>query len=194
MIGVLTSGVALGVHVPGLLLAQRMRERGARVEIFVLERLLPDSKRATTAQMKYAFHRDFRVALAGQGLAVDPSAAVPEAKVRELAEHWRRHGLRRLVLFSGFWLPVVERCAAFSGNWLEVDICHVELGAVAFLPRCRSGSIASTAGMAGGRGAFVPAEHHSCQYQTAAALDRTGAATARARRRLGYGHLPPASE
>ena len=42
MIGVLTSGVALGVHVPGLLLAQRMRERGAQVEIFVLERLLPD--------------------------------------------------------------------------------------------------------------------------------------------------------
>jgi hypothetical protein len=126
MIGVLTSGVALGVHVPGLLLAQRMRERGAHVEIFVLERLLPHSKRATTAQMKYAFHRDFRVALAGQRLAFDPSTAVSEAKVRELAEHWRRHGLRRLVVFSGFWLPVVERCAALSGNWLEVDICHVD--------------------------------------------------------------------
>jgi hypothetical protein len=126
VIGVLTSGVALGVHVPGLLLAQRMRERGADVEIFVLERLLPDSKRATTARMKYAFHRDFRVALTGQRLAVDPSAAVSETNVRELAGHWRRHGLRRLVLFSGFWLPVVERCAALSGNWLEVDICHVD--------------------------------------------------------------------
>lgn len=126
MIGVLTSGVALGVHVPGLLLAQRMRERGVHSEIFVLERLLPESKRATTAQMKYAFHRDFRVALTGQRLAVDPSAAVPDEKVRELAGHWRRHGLRRLVVFSGFWLSIVERCAAFSENWLEVDICHVD--------------------------------------------------------------------
>jgi hypothetical protein len=126
MIGILTSGVALGVHVPGLLLAQRVREHGANVEIFVLERLLADSTRATTARMKYAFHRDFRVALAGQRLAIDPSATVSEAKVRELVELWRSHGLRRLVVFSGFWLPLLERCAAVSGNWLEVDVCHVD--------------------------------------------------------------------
>ena len=194
MIGVLTSGVALGVHVPGLLLAQRMRERGAQVEIFVLERLLPDTKRATTAQMKYAFHRDFRVALAGQRLAVDPSAAVSDTKVRELAEHWDRHGLRRLVLFSGFWLSIIERCAALSGNWLEMDICHVELGAIAFLPRCRSSSIAGTADVAGGRGAFGAVMHHPCQHQTTAALGRAETATTRARRRMGYGHLPPASQ
>src|SRR5690349_14067038 len=102
MIGVLTSGVALGVHVPGLLLSHRIRERGTEVEIFVLERLLPGSKRATTARMKYAFHRDFRLALAGQRLAIDPSAVVSDMKVRELAEYWRSHGFRRLVLFSGF--------------------------------------------------------------------------------------------
>jgi hypothetical protein len=126
VIAVLTSGVALGVHVPGLLLAQRMRERGANVEIFVLERLLPESKRETIARMKFAFHRDFRIALAGQRLALDPSAGVSHTRMRELADHWRTHGIRRLVLFSGFWLPIIEQCAGISGNRLAMDICHVD--------------------------------------------------------------------
>ncbi|KAA0109554.1 hypothetical protein [Mycolicibacterium sp. P1-5] len=126
MIGVLTSGVALGVHVPGLLLAQRLRERGADSEVFVLERLLPESKRATTAKAKFAFHRNFRVALAGQRLAVDPSAAVTEPALEELAEQWRARGVQRLVVLSGFWLPLVERCAILSGHRPEVDICHLD--------------------------------------------------------------------
>lgn len=126
MIEVLTSGVALGVHVPGLLLAQRMRELGADAQVLVLERLLPDSKRATAAKMKFAFHRDFRVALAGQRLAIDPSAAVPEPTLRELAEQWRQRQVRRLVVLSGFWLPILEQCAALSGYRPQVDVCHVD--------------------------------------------------------------------
>ncbi len=126
MIDVLTSGVALGVHVPGLLLAQRMRELGTDVNVIVLERLLPDSKRATTAKMKFAFHRDFRVARAGQRLAVDPSTAVAEPTLAELAERWRKRGVRRLVVVSGFWLPIVEQCAALSGHRPDVDVCHID--------------------------------------------------------------------
>jgi hypothetical protein len=126
MIAILTSGVALGVHVPGLLLAQRLRERGADAKIFVLERLLPDATRMTTARMKSALHRDFRVALAGQRLAMDPSTTVPELNIRELAEQWRKHDVQRLVVLSGFWLPVLERCAALSGHWLDADVCHID--------------------------------------------------------------------
>jgi hypothetical protein len=60
MIGVLTSGVALGVHVPGLPLADRLTEQGVGAEVFVLERLLPENGRATAARLKWAFHRDAR--------------------------------------------------------------------------------------------------------------------------------------
>jgi len=126
MISVLTSGVALGVHVPGLLLAQRMRERGANVEVVVLEGLLPESKRSTTAKMKFAFHRDFRVALTGQRLAVDPAAAVPDTALHELAHQWRERRVQRVVVLSGFWLPIVERCAQLSGYRPEVDVCHLD--------------------------------------------------------------------
>ncbi|MDT5093601.1 MAG: hypothetical protein QOH60_2964 [Mycobacterium sp.] len=126
MIDVLTSGVALGVHVPGLLLAQRARELGADAEVVVLERLLPDSKRATTAKMKFAFHRDFRMALAGQRLAVDPSTAVPESALRELAQRWQERRPQRVVVLSGFWLPIVTQCAELSGHTPDVDVCHVD--------------------------------------------------------------------
>ncbi|WP_331449720.1 hypothetical protein [Streptomyces prasinus] len=69
MIAVLTSGVALGVHVPGLLLATRLRERGAEASVEVVERLLPGDRLRMIEASRSVFHRDFRVARAGQRLA-----------------------------------------------------------------------------------------------------------------------------
>lgn len=121
MIEILTSGVALGVHVPGLLLADRLRERGATVNVSVLERMLPAETLATTTRMKWAFHRDFRVALAGQRVARDASIAVPPDAQEAMLESWRARHVRRFVVFSGFWLPILEQYGA-----TEVDVCHVD--------------------------------------------------------------------
>ncbi|WP_433697167.1 hypothetical protein [Nocardiopsis sp. CA-288880] len=126
MIEVLTSGVALGVHVPGLLLARRVREQGGDIRVTVLERLLPEQKRVTTEKMKWAFHRDFRVALAGRGIAADPSKAVEEEAVEELFRSWRGGGVHTLVVFSGFWLPIVARYAARCDRPPRVHVCHVD--------------------------------------------------------------------
>jgi hypothetical protein len=119
-IEILTSGVALGVHVPGLLLADRLREKGVPVGVSVLERLLPAQKLATTATMKFAFHRDFRVALAGQRMAGSPADSVEPAAVEALFADWRSRGVDRVVVFSGFWLPIL------AGYDCAVDVCHVD--------------------------------------------------------------------
>nr|WP_042189981.1 hypothetical protein [Kibdelosporangium sp. MJ126-NF4]CEL19019.1 Similar to C-ter. fragment of UDP-glucuronosyltransferases, YpfP B.subtilis related [Kibdelosporangium sp. MJ126-NF4]CTQ95179.1 Similar to C-ter. fragment of UDP-glucuronosyltransferases, YpfP B.subtilis related [Kibdelosporangium sp. MJ126-NF4] len=121
MIEILTSGVALGVHVPGLLLADRLRERGADVTVSVLERLLPDETLATTTKMKWAFHRDFRVALAGQRVARDASVAVPADAQDAVLAAWKSRDVSKFVVFSGFWLPILERYPN-----ADVDICHVD--------------------------------------------------------------------
>lgn len=126
MIEILTSGVALGVHVPGLLLADRLRERGVPAGVSVLERLLPARKLATTAAMKWAFHREFRLALAGQRLGTNPAQASSEQAVAELFDRWQRAGLRRFVALSGFWLPILERYVATVGDQVRVDVCHVD--------------------------------------------------------------------
>ena len=125
MIEILTSGVALGVHVPGLLLRDRLREQGARAHVSVLERLMPAQTLATTARSKQAFHRDFRVALAGQKLARDASIATDGQAVDDLLRDWRAREVSRFVVFSGFWLPIVERYVAEAGV-VPVDICHVD--------------------------------------------------------------------
>nr|WTA64361.1 hypothetical protein OHB51_17600 [Micromonospora sp. NBC_00855] len=126
MIEILTSGVALGVHVPGLLLADRLRERGVPATVSVLERLLPAQKLATTAAMKWAFHREFRFALAGQRVASNPTTSSSEQAVVELLDRWRREGVRRFVLFSGFWLPILERHVAGCDDEVRIDVCHVD--------------------------------------------------------------------
>lgn len=125
MIEVLTSGVALGVHVPGLLLAQRLRERGAAADVSVLERLLPPRKLATTAETKWAFHRDFRLAKAGHRLATDPAAVTDPAAEAELFARWDAEQAGTFVLFSGFWLPIVERYLA-RGREVRVVLCHID--------------------------------------------------------------------
>lgn len=121
MIEILTSGVALGVHVPGLLLADRLRERGVEVNVSVLERMLPAETLETTTKMKWAFHRDFRVALAGQRVARDASVVIPSDAQEAMMASWRSRGVRRFVVFSGFWLPILEQYRATA-----VDICHVD--------------------------------------------------------------------
>ncbi|WP_329108008.1 hypothetical protein OG792_05685 [Micromonospora sp. NBC_01699] len=125
MIEVLTSGVALGVHVPGLLLADRLRERGMPARVTVLERLLPPAKLATTRAMKVAFHRDFRVALTGQRIATNPFDAVPDDRLDELFADWSTRRPRRFVVFSGYWLPIVARYADGCGD-VDVIVCHVD--------------------------------------------------------------------
>jgi hypothetical protein len=118
-IEILTSGVALGVHVPGLLLADRLREKGVAVGVSVLERLLPAQKLTTTATMKFAFHRDFRVALADQKMTGSPADSVEPAAVEELFADWRSRGVDRVVVLSGFWLPIL------AGYDCAIDVCHV---------------------------------------------------------------------
>jgi hypothetical protein len=125
VIEILTSGVALGVHVPGLLLADRIREQGGTANVSVLERLMPASTLATTARSKQAFHRDFRVALAGQKLARNASVATDEVLVRELLQDWHERGVSRFVVFSGFWLTLVSQYVAEYGS-VPVDVCHVD--------------------------------------------------------------------
>ncbi|MFD3732241.1 hypothetical protein [Streptomyces sp. NPDC058632] len=126
MIAILTSGVALGVHVPGLLLASRLGERGAEAVVEVIERLLPDDRLRMIEASRSLFHRDFRAARAGQRLAADPARAVDDAALVALHRRWTGLGVRRVVVFSGFWLGVLERLSVLGLRLPEVTICHVD--------------------------------------------------------------------
>lgn len=128
MIALLTSGVALGVHIPGLLLADRLKETGARTSTYVLERLLPAEKLRAVAASRELFHRDFRYARLGQRIAADPAKNVPDEAVAELRERWERDRVDTLVVFSGFWLPLVRRVLDKTSLSPRLVVCHVDSG------------------------------------------------------------------
>lgn len=126
MIAILTSGVALGVHVPGLLLASRLAERGVDAVVEVIERLLPEGRLRMIEASRNVFHRDFRVARAGQRLASDPAQAVDDPALLALHRRWTALGVRRVVVFSGFWLGALRRLPALGLRLPDVTLCHVD--------------------------------------------------------------------
>ncbi|HEX6472226.1 MAG TPA: hypothetical protein VF069_24255 [Streptosporangiaceae bacterium] len=127
MIAILTSGFGLGVHVPGLLLDRRLAELGVRSRVDVLERYWPPERRSGVAASKRAYQRDFRMARLGQRLFRSLDDAFDDAALDALTASWREEGVERFVVFSGFWLPVVDRYLAGTGAAdIRVDTCHVD--------------------------------------------------------------------
>jgi hypothetical protein len=122
----LCSGVALGVYVPALLLEHQLRTRGLDTEVVVLENLLLPDKKAQLRANKRAFHGSFAVALAGQKLARPIAPSLDPAQVAALTSRWRAQGRRRFLLFSGFWLPLVEELASTLEVPPRVDLCFMD--------------------------------------------------------------------
>jgi hypothetical protein len=122
----LTSGVALGVHVPGLLLSSRLAERGVATSVEVIERLLPNERLAAIAASRSLLHRNFRAARAAQRLASDPSGAIDDATLDAVQRRWREQDVRHLVVFTGFWLGPLARLAARGLPLPPITVCHVD--------------------------------------------------------------------
>jgi hypothetical protein len=123
-IALLTSGATLGTHVPALILANRLRGRGAPVHVEVFERLLPPAELDKLRAAKAAFRADFRMAVAASRLIRDQTPALDPAAIDALLRRWHEQGVDRLVAFSGFWVPIIERYLA--GHPSQVDICHLD--------------------------------------------------------------------
>ncbi|MEU8890503.1 hypothetical protein [Streptomyces sp. NPDC048442] len=126
MIAVLTSGVALGAHVPGLRLAQRLRERGADVSVDVLERWLPDDRLAAVVESRRHFQQDLRFALAAQRLASDPVDDITPQARGALEERWEEQGVDTFVVFSGFWLRLLDSFLGRRSRPARIVACHVD--------------------------------------------------------------------
>ena len=107
-ITILCSGVALGVYVPALLVNHQLRARGAATEVVVLESLFTAEKQARILQNKAAFHRDFAVAKMGQRMARDVRPNLDAQRVERLYQGWVAEERRLFIVFSGFWMPLLE--------------------------------------------------------------------------------------
>lgn len=119
MITILTSGVGLGVYVPALLNQRQLRAAGHDADVEVLESLYTDAQLARHLAHRDAFRDNFQLALIANRMPAQGS--FDEARVEALLARWKAQGRARFIVWSGFWLPVLERYGSAT-----VDLCRID--------------------------------------------------------------------
>lgn len=128
-ISILCSGVALGVYVPGLLLGESIAKNGEAYDAFVLESLFSEEKLEMVLRNKKAFHASFRVALTGQKIPNNIGSSIDESKKASLFRRWKEEGRKKFIVFTGFWLKLLEEYLVLAGIAREdaqITIFHMD--------------------------------------------------------------------
>jgi hypothetical protein len=124
---ILTSGIGLGVYIPGLLIARQLAEAGVAAEVEVLEGCYrPDSLQRHLVH-KAAYRANFALAQMAHRMTRDVGEHLDDARIDALVAHWVAADVRRFVVWSGFWLPVIVRYRArVPGRPVAVDLCRID--------------------------------------------------------------------
>jgi hypothetical protein len=124
---VLTSAVGLGSYVAALLHHALLRNAGYRVDVEVVEGWFTGHHIERHLMHQKAFHRDFRLALAGRRMAGSVEERLDDERINRLLAAWRRDGRARFLVWSGYWLPVLERyTASVPDTRIELDFCRID--------------------------------------------------------------------
>src|SRR6478736_3269177 len=124
---VLTSAVGLGSYVAALLHHALLRSAGYEVDVEVIEGWFTGEHTERHLMHQKAFHRDFRLALAGRRMAGSVEGRLDDERINRLLTAWRRDGRARFFVWSGYWLPVLERYAAsLPDARIELDLCFAD--------------------------------------------------------------------
>jgi hypothetical protein len=124
---ILCAGPGLGFYVPGLNLCRQLNKKGVSADVDVIEGLLLNEKQDNIAKAKKLFHKDFTFAKTAQLLAKDLSPFLDREKVNQLYFTWDKKRIKKFVLFSGFWLPIIEEYVGKrSYKSFTVVLCHVD--------------------------------------------------------------------
>ena len=124
---VLTSGVGLGSYVAALLHHELLRDAGYRVDVEVVEGWFTEHHRERHLMHQKAFHRDFRLALAGRRMAGSVEGRLDDERINRLLTAWRGDGRARFFVWSGYWLPVLEHYASsVPDTRIELDFCFTD--------------------------------------------------------------------
>ncbi|MCY9590028.1 hypothetical protein PC41400_28035 [Paenibacillus chitinolyticus] len=122
----LASGNSLGAYIPAMHLHTYLQGRGVGSDVHVLENVYHEEVRDKIRATKKAFHADFSVARMGHKLARPVDTSLNEEAVLRLLEDWMRAGVTRFAVFTGFWLPILERYKAAAGKPLDIRLIRLD--------------------------------------------------------------------
>jgi len=123
---VLGSGVALGVFVPAVLVAQRLRALGRASEVAVFEHLYTDEAQEGLKRHRRAYHTNFDLACMTHRFPHDVRPALDPNRVGNLLGRWAAENRRHFIVWSGFWMTLLEAYRVQSGQELVVDVCRID--------------------------------------------------------------------
>lgn len=124
---ILTSAVGLGVYIPALLIQRNLRSMDHVAEVEVLESLFTPERLAALLAHRKAHHENFALAQIANRMVRDVEDCLDTDRVQALLERWVREQRSRFIVWSGFWLPLIERYRALvTGLQLEVDHCRID--------------------------------------------------------------------
>jgi hypothetical protein len=124
---ILCSGVTLGVYVPALILESRLRKLGLSTDVVVFESLLVSGKREKIPEMKRAYHHNFSFALMARKLSTGNNRRfLDQPCVSALLEKWKSRKRRRFIIWSGFWMPIIEQYLEEVNFDLSIHILNVD--------------------------------------------------------------------
>jgi hypothetical protein len=128
IITILSSGVALGVYVPPLIIHNQLRSKGVDSDFVVLESIYQGEMQSKILNSKFAFHRNFKLAQLGHRMAKTTTSNHDEVKVDALFRQWSVEGRTRFLIFSGFWIPILEEyIQRFRLHHpMDIEVCHID--------------------------------------------------------------------
>ena len=76
---------------------------------------------------KLAYQRDFRLALAGRQMARSVENCLDNTRIEALLADWQRQGRESFVVWSGYWLPVLERyISCVPETQVRLELCRID--------------------------------------------------------------------
>ena len=125
-VSILTSGIGLGVYIPALLVQRQLAALALRAEVEVLEEYYVPEAQRRHLEHKQAYHDNFALALMAHRMARGIEQHLDDARLGELLGRWAGEGRTRFIVWSGFWLPILERYRALASTPLSVDCCRID--------------------------------------------------------------------
>lgn len=123
---ILTSGIGLGIYLPALLNQRALAARGATADIEVLEGYYTDAHQQRHDAHKRAYHQRFELAQMAHRMARSVDGSLDLEAIERLLLRWCDERRAHFIVWSGFWLPILERYRELVGVPIHVDRCRID--------------------------------------------------------------------
>ncbi|MFL5282063.1 MAG: hypothetical protein ACJ8AW_14020 [Rhodopila sp.] len=124
---ILTSGIGLGVYIPALLIQRQLAGGGIDADVEVLEAWFTAKSLEQLVAYREACQRNFALAQIGHRMARSVESDLDRARLDALLDSWAGQGRTNFIIWSGFWLPVLEEYRRRVPHLaVRRDLCRID--------------------------------------------------------------------